>query len=97
MLSVSGKKWILKKYNEEETSYIKDNFFLDEIVSKLISIRNINRADIESFLNPLIKNYLPNPKFFFNFNIFKPCFTIALFSPTKGTTSQIVPKDTKSK
>ncbi len=62
MLSVSGKKWILKKYNEEETSYIKENFFLDEIVSKLISIRNINRADIESFLNPLIKNYLPNPE-----------------------------------
>ena len=62
ILSVSGKKWILKKYNEEESSYIKENFFLDEIVSKLISIRNINRADIKSFLDPLIKNYLPNPE-----------------------------------
>ena len=32
-LSLSGKKWILKKYNQEELTFIKDNFFLDEITS----------------------------------------------------------------
>ena len=30
------KNWILKKYNQEEISYLKDNFSLDEITSKLI-------------------------------------------------------------
>ena len=40
-LSVSGKSWILKKYNEEDLSFIKENFLLDEITSKLLSIRNI--------------------------------------------------------
>ena len=60
-LSLSGKKWILKKYNQEELTFIKDNFFLDEITSKLLSIRNIKRDEIKSFLSPSIKNFLPNP------------------------------------
>ena len=60
-LSVSGKNWILKKFIQEDVSYIKDNFNLDEITSKLISIRKIKKEDISSFLNPSIKNFLPNP------------------------------------
>ena len=60
-LSISGKNWILKKYNQEEISFLKDNFFLDEIPSKLLSIRKIKKEDIRSFLNPSIKNFLPNP------------------------------------
>ena len=60
-LSLSGKNRILKKYNQEDLKFIKDNFYLDEITSKLISIRNIKRDEIESYLNPSIKNFLPNP------------------------------------
>ena len=29
--SVSGKIWKLKKFNQDEISYLKDNFFLDDI------------------------------------------------------------------
>ena len=29
-LSVSGKSWILKKFNQEELSFYKENFSLDE-------------------------------------------------------------------
>jgi single-stranded-DNA-specific exonuclease len=60
-LSVSGKNWIFKKYNQEDILYFKDNFLLDEITSKLLSIRKIKREDIKSFLSPSIKNFLPNP------------------------------------
>ena len=60
-LSVSGKSWILKKYNQEDLTFIKENFSLDEITSKLLSIRNIKKEEINSFLNPSIKNFLPNP------------------------------------
>ncbi|MDC1093241.1 single-stranded-DNA-specific exonuclease RecJ [Pelagibacteraceae bacterium] len=61
VLSVSGKSWILKKYNQADITHLKDNFFLDEITSKLLSIRKIKKEDINSFLNPSIKNFLPNP------------------------------------
>ncbi len=60
-LSVSGKNWIFKKFNEEQISYFKENFFLDEITAKLLSIRKIKNEDVKSFLNPSIKNFLPNP------------------------------------
>ena len=59
--SVSGKNWIIKKYNHETTSYLKDNFNLSEIISKLLSIRNIKIEEVNLFLNPRIKNLLPNP------------------------------------
>ena len=38
-----------------------------------------------------------NPKFFFKLITFNPCFTMALFKPIKGTTSQIVPSETRSR
>ena len=60
-LSVSGKNWILKNFIQEDISYLKDNFNLDEITSKLLSIRKIKKHDISSFLNPSIKSFLPNP------------------------------------
>ena len=58
-LSLSGKNWILRKYNEEYLIYLKENFSLDEITSKLLSIRQIKKDEIISFLNPSIKNFYP--------------------------------------
>ena len=58
--SISGKNWILKNYDEEYLNFIKENFNLDEITSKLLSIRKI-KEEINSFLNLSIKNFLPNP------------------------------------
>ena len=60
-LSISGKEWLLKKYNQEDLSFLKENFSLDEITSKLLSIRKIKKNEVNAFLNPLIKNFLPNP------------------------------------
>ena len=60
-LSISGKNWILKQYNEDNLTFLKENFSLDEITSKLLSIRKIKKEDIISFLNPSVKNFLPNP------------------------------------
>ena len=59
--SVSGKIWIYKDFNEEEITFLKDNFFVDEIVAKLLSIRKIKKEEVNSFLNPSIKNFLPDP------------------------------------
>ncbi len=59
--SVTGKEWIFKKFDQNKILYLKDNFFLDEIIAKLLTIRNIENEDINNFLNPSIKNFLPNP------------------------------------
>jgi len=60
-VSVTGKNWTLKKFDQEEIVYLKENFSLDEITAKLLVLRNIKKEDINSFLNPSIKNFLPNP------------------------------------
>jgi len=59
--SVSCKNWISKEFNSDEITFLKNNYFLDEIVAKLLSIRKIKKEDIKLFLNPTIKNILPNP------------------------------------
>ena len=60
-VSVTGKNWILKEFDQEKIIFLKDNFSLDEITAKLLALRNIKKEDIKSFLNPSIKNFLPNP------------------------------------
>ena len=60
-VSVTGKIWISKNFNPEKVNFLKDNFNLSEILSKLLAIRNIRLEDINLFLNPKIKNLLPNP------------------------------------
>jgi len=60
-LSVIGKNWISKEFSPEEINFFKTNFFIDEIIAKLLSIRKVKKEEIKSFLNPTIKNILPNP------------------------------------
>ena len=48
-LSISGKNWILKKFDHNDIKYLKENFSLDEITSRLLSIRKIKKEDINSF------------------------------------------------
>ena len=59
--SVTGKNWIFKKYNIQDTKKISEDYMVSEIVAKLLSIRKKNIKNINLFLNPKIKNYLPNP------------------------------------
>ena len=59
--SVSGKNWVSKSYSSEKVNFLKDNFNLSEIISKLIAIRDIKIEDVNIFLKPKIKNFLPNP------------------------------------
>ena len=60
-VSVNGKNWISKEFDSENIDFLKTNYFLDEVVAKLLSIRKINKNNVKSFLNPSIKSSLPNP------------------------------------
>jgi len=59
--SVSGKKWIYKTYSDSDIKTISEKHSLSQILSKLISIRKKNIDDINLYLNPTIKNHIPNP------------------------------------
>ena len=59
--SVSGKNWIYKKFDTSDVTEFAEKYSLTEIVAKLLSIRKKNIDDIDLFLNPKIKNLLPNP------------------------------------
>ena len=59
--SVSGKNWVFKKFNSSDIKKYVEDFSINEIVAKLLSIRKKNIDDVSLFLNPTIKNLLPNP------------------------------------
>ena len=60
-VSVSGKNWILKKFDSIDIKKYTENHSLSEIAAKLLSIRKNNIENIDLYLNPTIKNLLPNP------------------------------------
>ena len=59
--SISGKKWLNKNFDTNYVNFIKDNYSLDEITARLLSIRKITEDKIQSYLKPSIKNLIPNP------------------------------------
>ena len=61
LVSVTGKNWIFKKFDSSDVNKLSENFSLAEITAKLLSIRKRNIDNIDLFLNPKIKNLLPNP------------------------------------
>ena len=60
-ISVSGKNWIFKEFNDLDIKKFSENYSLSEIAAKLLSIRKKSINNIDLFLNPTIKNLLPNP------------------------------------
>ena len=59
--SVSGKNWLFKKFNPSDVTRFSESYDLKQIVAKLLSIRKNNIDNIDSYLNPKIKNLLPSP------------------------------------
>ncbi len=60
-LSLTNKCWKFKKFNERDTENISQNFGLSYLLSKLFSIRNISISDIEQYINPSLKEHMPDP------------------------------------
>jgi single-stranded-DNA-specific exonuclease len=59
--SVTGKNWLSKNFDSTDLTKYVENYSLTEITAKLLSIRKRNISDIQNFLEPKIKNLLPNP------------------------------------
>ena len=59
--SVSDRNWILSKFDENKVKRISQNLGISELLSRLLSIRGIEENDCQNFLEPKIKNSMPNP------------------------------------
>ena len=53
MISVSGKKWIEQKVNKNSVERIKQDFNFDDILARLIVLRNYDITEINSINNNL--------------------------------------------
>ena len=53
MISLSGKKWIEKKVNKNLIEKIKQDFNFNDILSKLIVLRNYDITEINNIDNNL--------------------------------------------
>jgi len=60
-ISVTGKNWIYKKFDSSDLNSLSEKYSLPVEIAKLLSIRKNSIENIDLFLNPKIKNLLPNP------------------------------------
>jgi single-stranded-DNA-specific exonuclease len=59
--SILGLNWQQKNFDERHARTIYQRFQLSEVLSNLLSSREISLDEIENFLEPKIKTALPNP------------------------------------
>ncbi len=59
--SISERNWILSKFDDNKVKKISQEFGISEILSRLLTIRGINPEKCHNFLNPRLKNCMPNP------------------------------------
>ena len=59
--SLLSRRWKLCDFDERNAIYLSQKYNLKYIVSKLLSIRGVDKDYIENFLNPNINNDIPNP------------------------------------
>ena len=67
MISVSGKKWIEQKVNKNSVEKIKQDFNFDDILARLMVLRNYDITEINSINNSLkLTNVLKDNSDFIN-------------------------------
>ena len=67
MISISGKKWIEQKVNKNSIEKIKQDFNFNDILARLIVLRNYDITEINSINNNLkLINVLKNNLDFIN-------------------------------
>ena len=56
-----GRRWLLKKYDERTALTIAQRFGLNELIGRILVTRGVRLEEVEHFLNPSLRNQLPDP------------------------------------
>lgn len=59
--SFNGLSWVYKNTDDRLTLAIQQRFQLPEIVARILASRGVELDEVDTFLNPTLKNNLPNP------------------------------------
>lgn len=59
--SESGKKWRVRSYSEKDALLLSQRLTLPSIVAQMLAARGFKPETAEQFLNPTLKNTLPDP------------------------------------
>jgi single-stranded-DNA-specific exonuclease len=59
--SFSEKRWIIRSSDDRKSMAMAQRFGLAEIVTRILSARGVNLDDVESFLDPMLRNLMPDP------------------------------------
>ena len=57
--SVTGKNWILKKFNDNDVKKFTEEYALSEITAKLLSIRKKKHRQYRSLFKSYYKKFAP--------------------------------------
>lgn len=63
-LSIKGRQWRLAEADLRQVQHLMQQHELPELVARLLSLRGISSEAAEDFLNPTLKNSLPDPMMF---------------------------------
>jgi single-stranded-DNA-specific exonuclease len=59
--SILGREWRLKEADRRKSEAISQRYSLPEVMSRILTSRSINFEEIDSFLNPTLREFLPEP------------------------------------
>ncbi|MGB0935185.1 MAG: single-stranded-DNA-specific exonuclease RecJ [Alphaproteobacteria bacterium] len=60
-LSVSNKRWVFRQYEERQAMAISQAYQLPDVIARLLAGRDIAHDHVMDFLNPTLKQSLPDP------------------------------------
>ncbi|NVK18385.1 MAG: single-stranded-DNA-specific exonuclease RecJ [Methylocystaceae bacterium] len=62
--SVSGKRWVSRPYDERTAITLSQRLKVSELTGRVMAARNVGLDDAQSFLNPTLRDLLPDPDHF---------------------------------
>lgn len=60
--SLSGKKWLLRSFDERLVARYVQKYDFPEVLARVLVAKSITEDEVDSFLNPTLRNDLPNPE-----------------------------------
>lgn len=63
-ISINNYLWQIQKYSDRDVLTLQQKNNLSEIIAKILVIKNISSGEVEDYLNPTIRRFLPDPLHF---------------------------------